>query len=202
VTIRKGEAWGRDAEVPADAIEVHDDREARRIVTEARRADRTPPPMVLRGGDLARALGATGRPVRDDRPVRELPVDLGAVLLDGRLFWFVAHLVVRRSLWSGRFVVAMNTEYLGPWKMAPRAHPNDGRLDLLDGSLSLDDRLKARRRLPRGEHVPHPRIATRQVSAIQLELDRPTPVWLDHERIGTARTLSIWVEADALTCYV
>ncbi len=202
MTIKKGQDWGRDAEIPADAVTVHDDREARRVVTEARRANVEPPPLVLAGGDLARAVGATGRPPGQGRPPRELRIDLGAVLLDGRLHWFVAHLVARRTLWSGRFVLAMNGEYLGRWKVAPRAHPNDGRIDVLDGTLSFDDRLKARRRLPRGEHLPHPRISTRQASAVQVELDRPTPVKLDGEPCGTARTLSIRVEPDALTCYI
>jgi hypothetical protein len=203
MTIRKGQDWGRPGALPDDAVLVHTDGEARDVVTRARRAHQDPPPLGLLGGDLARALGATGR---EDRlrsgQAREVSVDLGAVLLDGTLHWFVAHLVARRPAWAGRFVVVMNTEYLGAWKMAPRAHPNDGRLDVLDGALGLDDRLKARRRLPRGEHLPHPRIATRQVSSLQIELERPTPVRLDGEQRGTFRNLSIRVEADALRCYV
>ena len=200
MTIRKGEDWGSVEEVPPNAIEVHHDLDARRAVTEARRSNQPVPPFVLFGGDLARAVGAglIRRP-GPDRPSRKLPVDLGSVLLDGTLHWFVAHLVARRALWNGRFVVAMNTEYLGQWKMAPRAHPNDGRLDLLDGSLSLDDRLKARRRLPRGEHVPHPAVTVRQTGAVQVDLPRSTPVRLDGEVVGRYRNLSIRIEPDALT---
>jgi hypothetical protein len=203
VTIRKGQDWGRPGALPADAVLVRTDAEARRVVTTARRAGRPPPPLGLLGGDLARALGATGDEERlRSGSAHELSVDLGSVLLDGTIEWFVAHLVARRPTWTGRFVVAMNTEYLGAWKVAPRAHPNDGRLDLLDGSLSLDDRLKARRRLPRGEHVPHPGVVTRQTDAVQIELDRPTTVRLDGERCGRVRRLSIRVEPDALRCFV
>jgi diacylglycerol kinase family enzyme len=53
-----------------------------------------------------------------------------------------------------------------------------------------------------GTHVPHPGIAQSRVAALQVEMDRPTPVWLDGERIGAARSLAIRVEADALTCVV
>jgi diacylglycerol kinase family enzyme len=200
MTIRKGHDWGREASVPHDAVEVGTDAEARAVVTRARRAGQPPPPLHLLGGDLARALGAPEH--RRTTHAREVPVDVGAVLVDGVLHWFVAHLVARRPLWSGRFVVAMNTEYLGAWKVAPRAHPNDGRLDVLDGTLTLDDRLKARRRLPRGEHLPHPGIAVRQTAAVQIELDRPTQVWLDGDPCGRAQALSIRVEPDAITCYV
>jgi diacylglycerol kinase family enzyme len=86
--------------------------------------------------------------------------------------------------------------------VAPKSHPNDGLLDVFDGDLSLDDRLKVRSRLATGTHVPHPGIGQSRVAALQLELDRPTPVWLDGERVGSARTLSIRTEPDALTCVV
>jgi diacylglycerol kinase family enzyme len=131
-----------------------------------------------------------------------LPTDLGSVLVDGRHHWFVAHLVVRRSWWQGRVVAVMNAEWIGRWDVAPKAHPNDGLLDVLDGDLSIDDRLKARRRLPTGTHVPHPGIAQSRVAALQVELDRPTPVWLDGERVAVARTLSIRVERNAFLAVV
>ena len=76
------------------------------------------------------------------------------------------------------------------------------RLDVLDGDLPLGQRLLARNRLPAGTHLPHPQITARRVEAIQIDLDRPTPVHLDGERIGEARTLSLRVEPDALLCVV
>jgi diacylglycerol kinase family enzyme len=83
-----------------------------------------------------------------------------------------------------------------------RAHPGDGRLDLVEAHLGPGDRLKARRRLPRGEHVPHPRIRIRQVTAEQLTLDPPTRVWLDGTPEGRASALSIRVEPAALLVVV
>lgn len=203
MTIRKGEPWGEPGPLPPDGVVVRSDAEARAVVTEARRAGEPIPPLGLLGGDLCRTLGGTGDEgrLRSDRAVR-LPVDLGAVLLDGRLHWFVAHLVARSSWWRGRIVAAMNAQYLGDWDVAPRGHPNDGRLDLLDVDMPFGQRLLARQRLPAGTHVPHPGIQQRRVDAIQVELDRPTPVHLDGERIGSARTLSIRVEPDALVCVV
>ena len=161
------------------------------------------PPLGLLGGDLCRTLGGTGNEARLHSPeARRAPVDLGAVLLDGKLHWFVAHLVVRRSWWSGRIVAAMNAQFLGNWDVAPRSHPNDGRLDTFDTDLPLGDRLKARRRLPTGTHVPHPGITERRVDAAQFEFDKPTPVRLDGRPTGTVRRLSVRVEPDALICVV
>jgi hypothetical protein len=203
VTIRKGEPWGEPGPLPADGIVVRSDAEARAAVTAAHRSGAPLPTLGLLGGDLCRALGGTGDEARLRSPeAMTLPVDLGAVLVDGRLHWFVAHLVARRGWWRGRVVAVMNAQHLGPWDVAPRGHPDDGRLDVLDGDLPLGDRWKARRRLRTGTHVPHPAIAERHVAALQLELAAGVHVWLDGEDLGPARTLSIRVEPDALSCVV
>lgn len=203
MTIRKGEPWGTSGPLPADAVLVRSDAEAREVVTAARRADRPIPPLGLLGGDLCRTLGGTGDESRlRSQEVTHLPVDLGAVLVDGRLHWFVAHLVARHGWLRGRVVAAMNAQFLGSWNVVPRGHPNDGRLDVFDADLPLRDRLQARRRLPLGTHVPHPGIQERHRPAVQVELDRPTPVHLDGQMIGRARTLSIRTEPDALLCLI
>ncbi len=203
MTIEKGERWGAPGPLPPHGVTVRTDAQARSVVEEARRAGRDVPPLGLLGGDLCRTVGGRGDEGRLRSPeAMSLPVDLGSVLLDGRLHWFVAHLVVRRSWWRGRVVAVMNAQWIGRWDVAPRSHPGDGLLDVFDGDLSLDDRWKARARLPTGTHVPHPGIGQRRVPALQVELDRPTPVWLDGERVGEARTLAVRVEPDALTCVV
>jgi diacylglycerol kinase family enzyme len=96
----------------------------------------------------------------------------------------------------------MNAQYRGHWDVAPKGHPNDGRLDLLDADPTLGQRWQARSRLRTGTHVPHPAIEERRITAVQLDLGRPTPIELDGEPLGTATTLSIRVEPDALVCIV
>ncbi|MBK5224515.1 MAG: hypothetical protein JJE52_16890 [Acidimicrobiia bacterium] len=203
MTIEKGQAWGEPGRLPDDGVVVRSNAEANAVVTAARRERRPIPVLGLLGGDLAHTMGATGDEARlrsDD--ALTVPVDLGSVLVDGRLHWFVAHLVVRHLWWQGRFVVAMNADHLGPMVLAPRAHPNDGLLDVVDGRLGVDDRLKARRLVRTGDHLPHPDISVRRTSATQVELDRSTPVRIDGITIGTARTLSLRIEPDALTCVI
>ncbi|MEX2292482.1 MAG: hypothetical protein WD691_01740 [Acidimicrobiales bacterium] len=203
MTIRKGEAWGRASPLPADGAVVRSDAEARAIVTAARRRNAAVPTLGLLAGDLCATLGGGGDEARLHSPeAMTLPVDLGSVLIDGRQHWFVAHLVVRRSWWRGRVVAAMNAQYLGDWDVAPRSHPNDGRLVILDGNPPFGQRILARRRLPLGTHLPHPGIDVRRVAALQLDLERPMPIELDGERVGVGRRLSIRVEPDALHCVI
>jgi hypothetical protein len=203
VTVERGTAWGRPGPLPDDGVVVHDDRQARAIV-EAHRRDNQPLPVLgLLGGDLARTLGSTGDEARlRSSSAMTFTVDVGAALIDGRLHWFVAHLIARRSWWRGRVVAVMNAQWLGRYDLGPRAHPGDGRVDVSDGDLTLSDRLKARKRLPLGTHVPHPDIATRSVTAWQTDFDPPLRVWLDGDDLGHARHLSVRVEPDALTVVV
>lgn len=203
MSVRKGTDWGAPGTVPDDAVFVNSDAEANEAVSEAGRARRPVPPLCLLGGDLARTLGVAGNEaaLRAGEGTR-LQIDLGTALVDGRLVWFVSHLVATRSWWRGPIVVAANAAFLGDYNVAPRAHPGDGLIDLIEADPSLSERLKARSRLRSGTHVPHPQIKIRRCRAAQLELARPTPVRIDGNRVGEARTLSIRVEPDALEVWI
>lgn len=221
MTVRKGEGWGVPGALPDGGPIAHSDAEAARILQSARRKKRSGgrnhrvgedpayqngtggPVIGLVGGDLARTCGALGDEQRLRGPdAQQLPVDLGEVLVDGGLRYFVAHLVARHRWWRGRTVAVMNAQYLGEWDVAPRSHPNDGYLDYVEADLALGDRLKARRRLPSGTHVPHPGITTRRVRSIQLDLDPGMRLWIDGESAGPARSLSIRIVPDAWTAVV
>ena len=191
MTVERGRDWGSVGPAPDDLVVVRSDREAGAVLEAARREGSEPPPLGLLGGDLCRTLGGTGDEGRLRAAPTLLAVDLGVVLLDGRLRLFVAHLVLRRSWWRGRVVALMNAEHLGSWDVAPRAHPGDGHLDLLDADLSLGDRVKARRRLLTGTHLPHPGIATRRVDAWAADLDPPTTAWVDGERVRGVRKVAV-----------
>jgi hypothetical protein len=203
MTVERGRDWGSAAPLPADGVVVRTDAEARAVVEQARRAGEPPPPLGLVGGDLCRTVGGPG----DERRLRTpaattVRCDLGSVLVDGRLHWFVAHCVLRRRWWRGRTVAVMNAQWLGRWDVAPRAHPGDGVLDVLDADLTWGDRWKARARLPAGAHVPHPGIRQSRVPAATFDLDPPLDVWLDGQRLGRAASVAVRTEVDALTVVI
>ena len=132
------------------------------------------------------------------------PSTSGSVLLDGRQHWFVAHLVARRSWWRGRLVAAMNAQFLGRvGRRAPgpsRRRP--GRPARRGPVVRVADRVKARRRLPQGTHVPHPAIAERRVAAWQGTFARRCGCGSTACAMGPVRHVSLRVEPDALTVVV
>lgn len=204
MTIRKGEEWGTVGPLPAGTVRVRSDAELHEIVNSARRGGDAPPPVALLGGSVMRAVGGTGDEGRLHGDVAILPVDLVRVEFDGRTVWSAAHLVARRSWWRGPIVAAMNGQFLGTFDVTPRAHPNDGRVDVLTvaATMSWRDRWRARGRLPSGTHVPHPSISIRQVPEVELAFDGPMRLWIDGVTVGETRAVRLVVEADACTVCV
>jgi hypothetical protein len=203
VTIERGQDWGRRVDRPHDLVEVAGDGEAGALVTRLRRAGEPLPILGLLAGDLRRTLGRPDPVATLDGQVSRLTVDLGVVAAAGGEHWFVSHVVARRSWWRGEIVAVMNAQFIGSWDVAPRGHPNDGRLDVLRvGDLAVADRWKAWRRLPTGTHLPHPGIEARSVSALDLALSAPLTVHADGLALGTTDRLRVRIEPDALTVCV
>ena len=208
MTIGKGTPWGRPVDPPADLVVVDTDAElAARL--DARRRDPAAPPVAARAGDLAHTVGVAriaGRPTLNELPIDLFELRIGD--LDGELRTVVgcAHAVMRSPAsrggwWRGPVVVVMNAEFIGDWDVAPRGHPNDGRVEVfeLDASLAVRQRLAARRRVRTATHVPHPLITTRTVRRASWSFEAPMAVVVDGVGVGTARRVELEVIADAAT---
>lgn len=204
MTIRKGEEWGAPGVLADHGVVVSSDAEARAVVEEHRRSGQDIPPLGVTGGDLWRALGSPegGERRLREGPARVVPWDLGEILADGRSLWFVSHLVARNSWWRGDVLAIMNVEWYRQLRISPRAHPNDGRLEVVQGNPSFGQRWLARRRLRTGDHLPHPDLAVSRTAAGQYRFERPTRVWLDGVATDRVTTLSVRLEPDAVTIVV
>lgn len=203
MTIRKGEAWGEPGVLPPGSPVVHSDAELRSLIEKCRSQGLALPVVGLLGGDLCRTVGGPGDPARLAEGGVVLPIDVGRAEIDGNTHWFCAHLVARRHWWWGRMAVAMNSQWLGGWDLGPRAHPNDGLLDLTDGNLPMGDRLEARRRARTGTHVPHPALRVSRRADHKLEFDPPVDVWLDGQRVARrVRSVVVITEPDAFSVVV
>ncbi|MGD9793614.1 MAG: diacylglycerol kinase family protein [Acidimicrobiia bacterium] len=198
MTIEKHRQWGSPSPLPADAPVASSDAELAALVA------RGIGPIGILGGDLCRTVGGNGNRdrLRSGEAV-SLPCDVLQVELDSQASIAVAHVVLRRSWWRGPLVAVMNAQFIGEWNVAPRSHPNDGLMDVLSAdAMSFDQRLKAKRRLPSGVHVPHPNIAQSRTATWERRFERPIGVWLDGVAHGRATQVSITVRPDAMTIVV
>jgi hypothetical protein len=217
MTIRRGEPWGSEVPRPEHLVVASDDHELAELLHAGERN-----PIALAGGDLLRTVGgrspddretllhtSAGRSLDDRETLLALPVDLVLVRLDDAdPRPAVAHVVARSPWWSGSWwrgeiVVVMNAEFVGDADVAPRGHPNDGRVETLRTvSMPLRQRLEVRRRLPAGAHLPHPDLETRSTRATAWEFRRRRTVVVDGVHAGTARRLGVEVVPDAGVVHV
>ncbi|MDX2379325.1 MAG: hypothetical protein QNM02_06165 [Acidimicrobiia bacterium] len=217
MTVERGAPWGARTVRPPGLRTVEGDRELALAFD-----DGSEVPTGARSGDMLRTLGVQARARPEDGlvdgavgglggpDVLAVPIDLVRVQLDGVAAGLVvAHLVIRAAhrrggLLRGPVVLVMNAEFIGDWDVAPRGHPNDGRIEVVSFApgMPLRQRLAARRKLCSASHMPHPDISSRSVAEASWAFDRPMTVIADGHRLGTARSVEITVLPDAATLHV
>lgn len=163
MTIRKGEQWGRRIAKPSRIRHVSSDAELAQCSSEDF--------ISLGDGDIYATIGSpTMLPDLDECTL--LPIDalhVKILSLDASEKYCTAASCVEIGsfislLKSGRYICVTNGGIVSGRNFAPRAHPNDGRLDimLVAESMSFRDRLTARKKAITGTHIPHPSISLRQ----------------------------------------
>jgi len=198
MTIEKGADWGRTVPRPAGLRVAADDAELAAMLV-----DGSGLPTAVAAGDLFKTMGS--RPVGDRSELMEFPLDLVDVTVDGsRSTVVVAHVVARLpgrlgGPWRGPILAVMNAEFIGDYDIAPRGHPNDGRVETFRVAVDMTarQRWELRRRLRSASHLPHPQIATRSVRTATFDFDVPMRVVADGVDLGWGRSISIKVRPDA-----
>ncbi len=198
MTISKGSSWGRTVTRPAGLRLAATDAELATLLS-----DGTGRPVAVSGGDMFRTMGS--RPMGDRTDLMAFPLDVVDVDLDGRApIVAVSHVLARLptrwgGAWRGPILVVMNAEFIGDADVAPRGHPNDGRVEtlLVDESMTARQRWASHRRMRNAMHLPHPQISTRSVRSAVFDFDMALRVFADGVDVGSARSMTITVRPDA-----
>lgn len=198
MTIAKGENWGSLAPRPIGLRTATDDADLALMLT-----DGTSLPTAVAAGDLFRTIGA--RPLGDRDELLVLPIDIMRVTIgDDAPLPAVAHVIAHRPLmlggWlRGSVLAVMNAEFVGDYDVAPRGHPNDGRVEslLASAELPIRQRLAVRKRMPTAAHLPHPQIETRSIRQGSWEFAHDVVVRVDGIGRGRTRRVAIEVVPDA-----
>ena len=198
MNIEKGRSWGSLSPLPPDGVIIKTNKELLEKVNNCKRQGIDLPTFGLLGGDLWRTLG--GRRAEErlyGGEATTLDIDLGCALLDGKIFWFCAHMFIGSKL-KGEKIFISNVAHYGKTNPAPKAHPGDGKFDMLEVKLSPFQTFKAVKRVSAGTHIPHPGIKYRQVSSEQFSFGKKLSIEIDGKNIGKFSTVSIRIENEAL----
>jgi hypothetical protein len=170
MTIRKGEGWGVRISTPTSIRRAHSDAD----LSQCSRTDF----VSLTDGDIHRTLGSP-RPIQKEAECTLLPIDALQIRV-GRSDGSEQHVIAASRVEIGsllspirrrRFVCVSNGGIVNGRNLAPRAHPNDGRLDVMtiEATMTFRHRLTARKKAVTGTHLPHPRISVRQDDAFSFQ---------------------------------
>lgn len=91
-------------------------------------------------------------------------------------------------VWEGRMnnLVVANGQYFGGgMKIAPKAAPTDGLLDVQIEHARKREAIALLPKVYRGEHVPHPDIHEAKRARLSIDTERPILVEADGESLGT-----------------
>jgi hypothetical protein len=200
VTIQKGAAWGHVESTPFTLVVAPDEHAAARAI------GRGATHVQLLSGDLLRALGPVGQQTRlaPGQPSLQLPCDVMRVSINEDESFAAVGSVIIGSHWRPRAWLATGG-FLGDLNVAPRAHPNDGILDVLgfDPGLGVRGLLTIRRRMSRGDHLPHPMLSMHRDADFEWASNDvrggPARVVVDGRNHGRARRVRVVVHPDAFT---
>ena len=196
MVIGKGQDWGYGGHLPDDAPVVSSDAEAARLIGGGHEV------IGVTGGDLARTLGIKApydrTALKHLVPIDALQIDLD----DGSTHTCVAHAIIGSLVLHEHSAAVMNAAFVGRHNVAPRAHPGDGKADVVTFRLGLGDRIKAWQRMRTGTHVPHPDIDVTRRETGRVELPQRQSVRIDGRMCGRSRTLTFRVVPEAIVVAV
>lgn len=197
MTIQKGQPWGHTYEVPLITRDVDSDWQlARGTQSDIH---------ILTAGDMYTALGKpAAMQIGDSRTLVHIDAMECTITNETTTFSLLASATIEIGQWVGlgrarRYVVVTNGGLLDGRNIAPRAHPNDGSVDVmsLDSSMPMRERRSSRKRALTGAHVPHPSITISRGDSLVFsrEYTRERLV-IDRQKITSWNSIEIKVHPD------
>ena len=207
MTIRKGKDWGEQVEAPADLLVFADDPSANAYFNEVFVNGNMASPIAVLKSNLARTLGLSGATMNETNMLHTKfdLVEVDYVLassLSGKMH-FLGSAIIRNGWLRGAITGVFNSSFIGSWDCAPKAHPNDSKLDVvsIDQSMKIRQRLTAKRLVKLGSHLPHPKISYKQAESFKIDLEEPARLFVDAMDLGMVKHCDFRVISDAVSLY-
>ena len=207
MTIRKGQDWGERVETPTDLLVFTDDSSANTYLKEVFANGRELQSIAILNSNLARAFGLNGATIGSTTMLRTRLdlIEVSYVLLSSQTakMNYLGYAIIRNGWLRGAITGVFNSSFIGSWDCAPKAHPNDSKLDVvsIDQSMNVRQRLTAKRLVKLGSHLPHPKISYKQTESFKIDLQEPAHLFVDSIDLGMVRQCDFRVISDALSLY-
>ncbi len=207
MVIKRGEDWGQRILRPDDLLVFDNDVQANVYLTKQFRYSLPVQSIAILKSNVARSLGLNGSDTNGEKMLKTsfdvLEVEICGG--DGKVSseCFLGNAVIRNSWRRGTIIGVFNTAFIAGRDWAPRAHPNDGKLDvlLLDEAMGLRQRLTAYRLSRSGSHLPHPHFKYLQNQSYVASDLEGAKLTVDSVEFGKVESCSFRVIPDAVSIY-
>jgi YegS C-terminal NAD kinase beta sandwich-like domain len=204
--ITPGSAWGVRCDAPTDSLLLRTDREVGVFLRDHNAKEIQSQPISYESGDLIKVLGldsalrgqqclkvivdAIAVEYEDTHGKKQHDVCFGSLHIGKRYLQGALSIVSNSGCWRGR-------------EVAPRAHPNDGKLDIVEISAAMrwSQRRLAWKKTAAGAHLPHPLIQYSQGDFFQWKGASKRLV-IDGEFVAHVQKVSCRVQSDCLALFV
>ena len=207
MVIKRGEDWGHRVLHPDDLLVFENDVHANEYLTKQFQSSLPNQSIAILNSNIARSLGMNGSDLSVEKMLKTSfdAIEVKISDCDGQISReiFLGNALIRNSWRRGAITGVFNTSFIAGRDWAPRAHPNDGKLDVLlvDDAMSVRQRITAYRLSRSGSHLPHPQLKYLQSQsyiATDLETARLT---VDSVEFGAVKSCSFRVIPDAVSIY-
>lgn len=203
--ITPGSPWGVSSPVPEHARKMDSDRQLGKFLRDSSAQQIQAQALVMNAGDIPRALGVRNCS-HSSNCVR---VIIDAIAVSYTDTSGVEHsdvcigsLSIARRFLRGAISVVTNSGYWRGHEVAPRAHLNDGKLDIFEvsGSMRWSQRRLMWQKMNSGTHLPHPLLSYSQGDYFQWE-GSPRRLTIDGKFVAIAKKVTCRVQSDCAQVY-
>ena len=161
--------------------------------------------IFMKSGDIPRALGVLDRP----RDAECLRVVIDAIVVSytdaaglEHTDVCIASMSIARRFFRGAISVVTNSGYWRKHEVAPRAHLNDGKLDIFEvsGAMRWSQRRMMWKKAQVGSHLPHPLLSYSQGDIFHWK-GSPQRLVIDGQYVGMVTNVSCRVQSDCAQVY-
>jgi hypothetical protein len=203
--ISPGSPWGVVAPLPDQPMFLKSDRELGVFLRDHSAKQIHEQSIFMKSGDVPRVLGVLDRP----RNAECLRVVVDAIVVSYTDVAGMEHsdvcmasLSIARRFFRGTISVVTNSGYWGKHEVAPRAHLNDGKLDIFEvsGAMRLGQRRLMWKKAETGSHLPHPLLSYSQGEFFHWK-GSPQRLVIDGQHVGMVTSVSCRVQSDCAEVY-
>jgi hypothetical protein len=203
--ISPGSPWGAISPLPESPLAMTSDRELGIFLRDHSAKQIHEQSIFMKSGDIPRVLGVLDRP-RD--------ADCLRVVIDAIVVSYtdtagnehndvcIASLSIARRFFRGSICVVTNSGYWKGHEVAPRAHLNDGKLDIFEvsGAMRWSQRRMMWKKTRAGSHLPHPLLSYSQGDYFHWKGSLQRLI-IDNQYVGMVKNVSCRVQSDCAQVY-